>query len=71
MASERPYPDTERQVDTPLLTFDFRTETHTLTLQPGQLLTLQAGIPHRVEAGEGVAFLLTVATATPRPGESL
>jgi hypothetical protein len=32
-------------VDAPLLTLDFRTETHTLTLQPGQLLTLQARIP--------------------------
>ncbi len=69
MASERPHPVTERQVDAPLLTFDFRTETHPLTLQPGQLLTLQAGIPHRVGAVEEAAFPLTVATATPHPGE--
>jgi hypothetical protein len=47
-----------------------RTETHTLTLQPGQLLTRRAGIPHRVEAVERAAFLLTPATATPQPGES-
>ena len=68
MASERPHPVTERQVDAPLLTFGFRTETHTLTLQPGQLLTLQAGIPQGVESLEEAAFLLTVATATPHPG---
>jgi quercetin dioxygenase-like cupin family protein len=70
MASVRPHRGTKRQVNAPLLTFDLRTETHTLTLQPGQLLTRRAGIPHRVEAVERAAFLLTMAMATPHPGES-
>ena len=42
-----------------------------LSLLPiGHLLTLQAGIPHAVEAVEESAFLLTLATATPHPVES-
>jgi hypothetical protein len=69
MASERLHPVTARQVDAPLLTFNLRTETQPLTLRPGHLLTRQAGIPHAVEAVDGAAFLLTVATATPQPGE--
>jgi quercetin dioxygenase-like cupin family protein len=48
----------------------FRTEAQTLTLHPGHLLTLQAGIPHAVEAVEESVFLLTLATATPHPVES-
>jgi quercetin dioxygenase-like cupin family protein len=48
----------------------FRTKTQTLTLHPGHLLTLQAGIPHAMEAVEESAFLLTLATATPHPVES-
>jgi quercetin dioxygenase-like cupin family protein len=47
-----------------------RTEAQTLTLHPGHLLTLQAGIPHAVDAVEESAFLLTMATATPHPVES-
>jgi heme/copper-type cytochrome/quinol oxidase subunit 2 len=38
-------------------------------LRPGQLLTLRAGIPHGVEAVEGATFRLSVATATPHPGD--
>jgi quercetin dioxygenase-like cupin family protein len=51
-------------------TLTVRTEAQTLTLHPGHLLTLQAGIPHAVEAVEESAFLLTLATATPHPVES-
>jgi quercetin dioxygenase-like cupin family protein len=50
-------------------TIKFSTEAQTLTLSTGQLLTLQAGIPHTVEAVEEAAFLLTLATETPHPGE--
>ena len=46
-------------------TLTFRTETHTFTLRSGQLLALQAGISHTVEAADEAAFLLTVAAATP------
>ena|SRR5262245_5032991 len=41
-----------------------------VTLGEGQVLTLQAGIPHRVEAIEESAFLLTLATETPSPAEA-
>ena len=51
-------------------TLTFRTEAQALTLQPGQLLTLQAGIRHAVEAVEESAFLLTMATETPHSVES-
>jgi quercetin dioxygenase-like cupin family protein len=47
----------------------FRRGLQALTLSTGQLLTLQAGIPHTVEAVEEAAFLLTLATETPYPGE--
>jgi quercetin dioxygenase-like cupin family protein len=40
-----------------------------VTLNPGQLLTLHAGIPHAMEAVEEAAFLLTIATETPHPAE--
>lgn len=42
----------------------FRTDAQALTLGTGQLLTLQAGILHSVEAVEAAAFLLTLATET-------
>jgi quercetin dioxygenase-like cupin family protein len=48
----------------------FRTEAQALMLGKGQLLTLQPGIPHVVEAVEAAAFLLTFATETPHPVES-
>jgi quercetin dioxygenase-like cupin family protein len=48
----------------------FRTEVQALMLGKGQLLTLQPGIPHVVEAVEEAAFLLTFATETPPPVES-
>ena len=51
-------------------TLTFRTEAHTFTLRPGQLLALQAGIPHAVEAVDEAAFLLTIATASRQPGGS-
>lgn len=51
-------------------TLTFRTEAQILTLRAGQLLTLQAGIRHAVEAVEESAFLLTLATETPHPIES-
>jgi quercetin dioxygenase-like cupin family protein len=41
-----------------------------VTLTEGQVLTLQAGIPHSVEAIEESAFLLTLAAETPSPAES-
>jgi quercetin dioxygenase-like cupin family protein len=47
----------------------FSADAQALTLGTGQLLTLQAGIPHTVEAVEEAAFLLTLATETPHPGE--
>ncbi|WP_071843885.1 cupin domain-containing protein [Hymenobacter sp. DG25A] len=39
---------------------DFRTAAQAVELGPGELLTLQAGIPHRVEALEESVFLLTL-----------
>jgi quercetin dioxygenase-like cupin family protein len=47
----------------------FSAEAQTVTLTPGQLLTLHAGIPHAMEAVEEAAFLLTIATETPHPAE--
>ena len=47
----------------------FSTDAQSLTLGKGQLLTLQGGIPHVVEALEAAAFLLTLATETPHPIE--
>jgi quercetin dioxygenase-like cupin family protein len=41
-----------------------------VTLGEGQVLTLQAGIPHSVEAIEESAFLLTLAAETPSPAEA-
>ncbi|MFI5398776.1 MAG: cupin domain-containing protein [Candidatus Binatia bacterium] len=40
-----------------------------VTLAPAQLLTLQPGIPHDLEAKGECAFLLTIATETPHPVE--
>jgi quercetin dioxygenase-like cupin family protein len=51
-------------------TLTFRTDAQTLTLRTGQLLTLQAGIRHAVEAVEESAFILTMATEAPHPIES-
>jgi quercetin dioxygenase-like cupin family protein len=46
----------------------FSAESQTVTLVKGQLLTLQAGLPHAVEAEEESVFLLTVAlAAAPEP----
>jgi quercetin dioxygenase-like cupin family protein len=48
----------------------FSAESQTVTLAEGQLLSLQAGLPHAVEAAEESVFLLTVAPtppAAPRP----
>lgn len=39
----------------------FGTASETVELDPGQLLTLQAGVPHSVTALEEVTFLLTLA----------
>jgi quercetin dioxygenase-like cupin family protein len=47
----------------------FSAAAQTVTLNPGQLLTLHAGIPHAMEAVEEAAFLLTIATETPHPAE--
>lgn len=46
------------------------TDAQTVTLSQGQLLTLHAGIPHAVEAGETSVFLLTVATEAQHPAEA-
>jgi quercetin dioxygenase-like cupin family protein len=43
----------------------FTTVSQTLTLRQGQLLTLQTGIQHAVEAVGESAFLLTLAAETP------
>jgi quercetin dioxygenase-like cupin family protein len=51
-------------------TLRFHAEADTLTLQAGQMVTLQGGIPHAVEAVEESAFLLTLAASTPHPAES-
>jgi len=40
----------------------FTAEPQTVGLGPGQLLTLHAGLPHRVVAATEAAFLLTLAT---------
>lgn len=48
----------------------FSAESQTVTLTQGQMLTLQAGLPHAVDAPEESVFLLTVAPtppAAPRP----
>jgi quercetin dioxygenase-like cupin family protein len=47
----------------------FSTNRQTLTLRQGQLPTLQAGIPHGVEAVGESACLLTLAPETPHPVE--
>lgn len=39
----------------------FSAESQTVTLTEGHMLSLQAGLPHAVEASEESAFLLTVA----------
>ncbi|HLZ33192.1 MAG TPA: hemerythrin domain-containing protein [Nitrospira sp.] len=48
----------------------FTAESQTVTLAEGQMLSLQAGLPHAVDAPEDAVFLLTVAPsqpAAPRP----
>jgi quercetin dioxygenase-like cupin family protein len=40
-----------------------------VTLDPGQLLTLQPGIPHGLAALAEGAFLLTIASDAPHPAE--
>lgn len=47
----------------------FSTDAQVCTLGRGQLLTLQAGIPHVVQAVEEAAFLLTLASEAPHPVE--
>lgn len=47
----------------------FSAESRTVTLGRGQLLTLQAGLPHAVEAEEESVFLLTVAPASGSPAQ--
>ncbi len=47
----------------------FSAESRDVTLAPGQLLTLQPGIAHGLEAKGECAFLLTIATETPHPAE--
>ena len=51
-------------------TIKFSAASQEVTLGEGQVLTLQAGIPHSVEAIEESAFLLTLATETPSPAEA-
>jgi len=41
----------------------FSAESQTVTLTEGQMLSLQAGLPHAVDAPEDSVFLLTVAPA--------
>lgn len=43
----------------------FSAESQAVTLNEGQMLTLQAGLPHAVEAPEESVFLLTVALTPP------
>ncbi len=43
----------------------FSAEAKTVTLTEGHMLSLQAGIPHAVDAVEESVFLLTVAAAPP------
>jgi quercetin dioxygenase-like cupin family protein len=45
-------------------------DAQTVMLRQGQLLTLQAGMPHAVEAREESVFLLTLATETEHPAAS-
>lgn len=47
----------------------FSAGSRSLTLSQGQLLTLQPGIPHGLEAIGGCAYLLTIASETPHPAE--
>jgi quercetin dioxygenase-like cupin family protein len=47
----------------------FSADAQVVTLGKGQLLTLQGGIPHAVEAVEEAACLLTLATETSHPLE--
>ena len=47
----------------------FSVESHDVPLSPGTLLTLEAGTPHRVEAIEDCAFLLTVGAEATHPVE--
>jgi quercetin dioxygenase-like cupin family protein len=51
-------------------TLRFSVASQEVTLGEGQVLTLQAGIPHSVEAIEESGFLLTLATETPSPAEA-
>lgn len=43
----------------------FSAESQTVTLADGQMLSLQAGLPHAVDAPEDAVFLLTVAPTQP------
>ena len=47
----------------------FGSGTQAATLRKGELLTLEGGVPHTVEALEESAFLLTLATDRPHPTE--
>jgi quercetin dioxygenase-like cupin family protein len=47
----------------------FRTDSQSLTLKTGELVTLQAGIHHAIEAVNESAFLLTLSMDTPHPAE--
>ncbi len=47
----------------------FRTDTQTVTLHPGELLTVAAEVPHQVTASQDAAFLLTLATEEPHAAE--
>lgn len=47
----------------------FNTDSESVTLKKGQVLALQAGIRHDVEALEESAFLLTLATGQSHPAE--
>ncbi len=47
----------------------FSAVSQTVTLRKGQMLTLQSGLPHSVEAVEESAFLLTVASESAPPAE--
>lgn len=45
----------------------FSAEAQTVILGEGQMLGLQAGLPHAVEVSEDAVFLLTLAPARPAP----
>jgi quercetin dioxygenase-like cupin family protein len=47
----------------------FSTDSEFLVLRKGQVLTLQAGIRHKIEALKESAFLLTLATSQSHPAE--